>query len=182
MLFAYAKTCENKGKDQLLRKRAADQCFCFCYKDSTIPLLPKSENSSLCHILWLYCQVCIGPGQKPRRQVFLTTQLILKQQTHSSDCADGKAKLCIPCSLRYHSFFFVTWLTYRERGGSVGLRSKRSGVQNLPPRVVSLSKTLYSPKVQVIPRKRWLCLHMTEKLLTGMLNLNTNKHGLHSLK
>ena len=31
--------CENKG--------AADQCFCFCYIDSTIPPLPKSEISSL---------------------------------------------------------------------------------------------------------------------------------------
>ena len=42
-------------------------------------------------------------------------------------------------------------------------------------RVVSLSKTLYSPKVLVIPRKRWLHPDMTEKLLTGTLNLNTNK-------
>ena len=42
-------------------------------------------------------------------------------------------------------------------------------------RVVSLSKTLYSPKVLVIPRKRWLHPDMTEKLLTGTLSLNTNK-------
>ena len=41
--------------------------------------------------------------------------------------------------------------------------------------LVSLSKTLYSPKVLVIPRKRWLHPDMTEKLLTGTLNLNTNK-------
>ena len=41
--------------------------------------------------------------------------------------------------------------------------------------VVSLSKTLYSPKVLVIPRKRWLRPDMTEKLLTGTLSLNTNK-------
>ena len=26
---------------------AADQCLCFCYKGSTIPLLPKSKISSL---------------------------------------------------------------------------------------------------------------------------------------
>ena len=37
-------------------------------------------------------------------------------------------------------------------------------------RVVSLSKTFYSPKVLVIPRKGWLCPDMTEKLLTGTLN------------
>ena len=40
---------------------------------------------------------------------------------------------------------------------------------------VSLSKTLYSPKVLVIPRKPWFRPDMTEKLLTGTLNLNTNK-------
>ena len=42
-------------------------------------------------------------------------------------------------------------------------------------RVVSLSKTLYSQKVLVIPRQQWLCPDMTEKLLTGTLSLNTNK-------
>ena len=42
--------------------------------------------------------------------------------------------------------------------------------------VVSLSKTLYSLKVLLVPRKWWLHPNMTEKLLTGMLSLNTNKH------
>ena len=43
--------------------------------------------------------------------------------------------------------------------------------------VVSMSKTLYSPKVHVlvIPTKQWLSPDMTEKLLTGMLSLNRNK-------
>ena len=41
--------------------------------------------------------------------------------------------------------------------------------------VVSLNKTLYSLKVLVIPRKRWLRPDMTENLLTGTFNLNTNK-------
>ena len=36
-------------------------------------------------------------------------------------------------------------------------------------RVVSLSKTLYSPKVLVMPRKCLLHPDMTEKLLTGNL-------------
>ena len=40
----YAK---NKGADQLHGSRAADQHLCFCYIDSTIPLLPKFEISSL---------------------------------------------------------------------------------------------------------------------------------------
>ena len=39
--------CENKDSDQLRGNRKADQRLCFCYTDSTIPLLPKSEISSL---------------------------------------------------------------------------------------------------------------------------------------
>ena len=38
--------CENKDADQLRFKREADQRLCFCYMDSTIPLLLKSEISS----------------------------------------------------------------------------------------------------------------------------------------
>ena len=39
--------CENKDADQLRDNREADQRLCFCYTDSTIPLLPKSEISSI---------------------------------------------------------------------------------------------------------------------------------------
>ena len=39
--------CENKDADQLRGDREADQLLCFCYTDSTIPLLHKSEISSL---------------------------------------------------------------------------------------------------------------------------------------
>ena len=39
--------CENKDTDQLRGNREADQRLCFRYTDSTIPLLPKSEISSL---------------------------------------------------------------------------------------------------------------------------------------
>ena len=56
------------------------------------------------------------------------------------------------------------WTPEQEVGGS-----------NLPPPFVSFSKTLYSPKVLVIPRKQRVRPDMTEILLTGMLNLNTNK-------
>ena len=59
---------ENKGADQLGSTCAADQHLCFCYTESTIPLLPTFEISS--HLLWLYRPVYIGPGLKPRRQVF----------------------------------------------------------------------------------------------------------------
>ena len=39
--------CENKDADQLRDNREADQRLCFRYMDSTIPLLPKDEISSL---------------------------------------------------------------------------------------------------------------------------------------
>ena len=66
--------CENKDADQLrsqLRSKcavycAADQRLCFRYIDSTIPLLPIYEITSLSHLLRLHSPVCVGPGQKPR--------------------------------------------------------------------------------------------------------------------
>ena len=39
--------CENKDADQIRGNREADQHLCFRYIDSTIPLLSKSEISSL---------------------------------------------------------------------------------------------------------------------------------------
>ena len=39
--------CENKDADQLRGNREADQRLCVRYTDSTIPLLPESEISSL---------------------------------------------------------------------------------------------------------------------------------------
>ena len=39
--------CENKDSDQLRGNREADQRLCFRYKDTLIPLLSKSEISSL---------------------------------------------------------------------------------------------------------------------------------------
>ena len=41
------RICENKDADQLPGNREADQRLCFRYTDSTIPLLSKSEISSL---------------------------------------------------------------------------------------------------------------------------------------
>ena len=39
--------CKNKDADQLCGNRTADQRLCFRYTGRTIPLLPKSEISSL---------------------------------------------------------------------------------------------------------------------------------------
>ena len=57
---------ENKDADQLRGNREADQCLCFRYTDSTIPLLLKSEISSfkLASVL-IYSLVCVGPVRKP---------------------------------------------------------------------------------------------------------------------
>ena len=41
------RICENKDADQLRGNREADQRLCFRYTDSTTPLPPKSEISSL---------------------------------------------------------------------------------------------------------------------------------------
>ena len=55
--------CENKG--------AYDQCLCFHYMIKIVQsfyfLNQKSQASS--HLLWLYSPFCVGPGQKPQRQV-----------------------------------------------------------------------------------------------------------------
>ena len=49
--------CANKDADQICGDREADQCLCFCNRDSTIPLLSKSEISSL-----LASSVAVQPG------------------------------------------------------------------------------------------------------------------------
>ena len=71
--------CENKEADQLRGNREADQRLCFRYTDSTIPLLPKFEISSL----WP-SSVAAQPGlcrtwSETPKTGFLTTRLIFKQ-------------------------------------------------------------------------------------------------------
>ena len=39
--------CENKGADQLYSNCTVDHCLCFRYTDSTIPLVPISNISSV---------------------------------------------------------------------------------------------------------------------------------------
>ena len=63
------------------------------------------------------------------------------------------------------------WLS--GRASDSGPRGR--GFETYIRRVLSLTMTFYSPKVLVIHRKPWLRPDMTEKLLTGTLNLNTNK-------
>ena len=73
--------CENKDADQLRGNREADQRLCFGYKENTIPLLPKSEISSL----WLspvavQTGLC-GTWSETPKTGFLTTRLIAELQT-----------------------------------------------------------------------------------------------------
>ena len=73
------RICENKDADQLRGNHEADQRLCFRYIDSTIPLLSKSEISSL-----YYSSVAVQPGlcqtwsQTPKTG-FLRTRLKLYQ-------------------------------------------------------------------------------------------------------
>ena len=67
--------CENKDADQLRGDREADQRLCFRYTDSEIPLLSKSEISSL-----QPSRVAVQPGvcgtwSKTPKTGFLTTRL-----------------------------------------------------------------------------------------------------------
>ena len=48
--------CENKDADQLRGNREADQRLCFCYTDSTIPLLLKYKISRLA----IFCGCAAG--------------------------------------------------------------------------------------------------------------------------
>ena len=77
--------CENKDADQLRGNREADQRLCFRYKDSTIPLLPKSEISSL-----YLSSVAVQPGfcrtwSETPKTGFLTTRLICKEHVYHNN-------------------------------------------------------------------------------------------------
>ena len=78
---------ENKGADQLRSHCKADQRLCFCYTDSTIPLLPKSKIS--CPYL---PSVTVEPGlcrtwSEPKLLVFSRT---------------GSYDVCLLCLLCLH--------------------------------------------------------------------------------
>ena len=75
--------CENKDADQLRGNREANQRLCFRFTDSAIPLLLKSEISSL-HPSSVVVQtgLCRAWSETPKTG-FLTTRLILSLQlTH----------------------------------------------------------------------------------------------------
>ena len=83
--------CENKDPDQLRGNREADQRLCFRYMDSTIPLLPKSEISSLQPY-----SVVVQPGlcwtwTETRKTGILTTRLKSKASCNSISLLYGES-------------------------------------------------------------------------------------------
>ena len=72
--------CENKDADQLRGNREADQRLRFRYRDSTIPLLPKSKISSFQPSSVVVQPALCRNWSDTTRTGFLTTQLILSGQ------------------------------------------------------------------------------------------------------
>ena len=81
--------CENKDADQLLSNCTVDQRLCFSYKDSTIPLLPKSEISSL-----QLSSMVVQPGlcriwsKTPKNEAHIITACAPMQFDQSIFCID----------------------------------------------------------------------------------------------
>ena len=88
--------CENKDADQLRGNREADQRLYFRYADSTIPLLPISEISSLYpSSLAVQPGLCWTWSETPKTG-FLTTRLILASvvvQNQNSLLVSAKIKI-----------------------------------------------------------------------------------------
>ena len=68
--------CENKDADQLRGYREADQRLCFRYTDSTIPLLPIAEISSLWPSSEALQPGLCGTWSETPKTGFLKTRLI----------------------------------------------------------------------------------------------------------
>ena len=68
--------CENKDANQLRGNREADPRLCFRYTDSTIPLLPKSEISSLQPSSVVVQPGLCGTWSEILKTGFLATRLI----------------------------------------------------------------------------------------------------------
>ena len=64
LIFAYKKT-------MVQISCAAAQRLCFRYIVQSLFFLNPKFKASI-HLLWLYSPVCVGPGWKPWRQIFLS--------------------------------------------------------------------------------------------------------------
>ena len=101
--------CENKDADQLRGYREANQRLCFRNTDSSIPLLPKSEISSV----QPSSVVVRRTWSETPKTGFLTTRLNWSQETKGR--------------LAHQSYtFFTSWLL-EPRFEKTGLRGFRPG-------------------------------------------------------
>ena len=77
--------CKYKDADQLRGYREADQRLCFHYTDSTVPLLPKSEISSLQPF-----SVAVQPGLcQTWSETPKTGFLIMRLKLHKADSTEN---------------------------------------------------------------------------------------------
>ena len=99
---------ENRGADQLHSNRTADQRLCFRYIGSTVPLLSKSEISSL---VICTAQFVSGLGRNPKDR-------FSRIAAHGLDSLEKKEKtdekdIC-KRPMFFHHFIWVAYL-YEKR-------------------------------------------------------------------
>ena len=75
----------------------------------------------------------------------------------------------LPCTDQSRGSAVAWWLLPRTPDPEVG----GSSPTRVNPRCVLEQCTFTPQKVLVLPRKRWLCPNITEKLFTGTLRINT---------
>ena len=96
--------CENKDADQLRGNREADQRLCFRYIGSTIPLLSKSEISSLYPSSVAVKTVCVTRSGN-QNVGFLKTRLI---------CV-AKTKGLISCTVTTQLILYLCLFAYAKK-------------------------------------------------------------------
>ena len=84
---------ENKDADQLRGNREADQRLCFRYTDSTIPLLPKFQISSIQPSSVVVQPGLCGTWSETPKTGFLTTKLI-SAYAHLNDLICSSDLIC----------------------------------------------------------------------------------------
>ena len=74
-------TCENNGVDQLHSNCKADQCLCFRFTDSTIPLLSKSKIACLTVLVRLgLCPTCSEATWFSHEAAYFKTTIYARMQ------------------------------------------------------------------------------------------------------
>ena len=110
--------CENKDADQLRGNREADQRLCFRYIDRTIPLLSKSEISSLySSSVAVQPSLCQTWSEIPKTG-FLTTWLIFIPFTAHAHAllSTDQDHFRKPCTQAHIIFYVLFFLSMRYLG------------------------------------------------------------------